>query len=338
MLAAVTGGTGFIGTALVRRLAARGDRVRVLARASSSTDAFAGLAGVEIVRGDLFDAASLRRLMVGVDGLFHLAADLTFWRGARATQDRVNIAGTEAVMREAKACAVPRIVHASSVAAVGIPADPDRPADEDNPFSGDQYGYFRTKHAAEQVAFDAGERLGLDVVAINPGTVFGGVVVKGRKSGSQRIVGMVDHGVRVPLTPFRVRAYPPGGYNLCDIDDVVAGTLAAFTRGRRGHRYILGGHNKLLREVFGEIARQLGVPRPIPMPGSLLLLFGGLSELGAMITGKMPAVTWDYAMLGRMRLFYDSSKAIRELGYAITPFEETVAKGVSGYRAASVQA
>lgn len=332
MLAAVTGGTGFIGAPLVRALSARGDRVRVLARATSDVSLFDGLAGVEIVRGDLFDQASLRRLCAGADGLFHLAADLSFWRGANQRQDATNIAGTASVMRAAKASGVGRIVHTSSVAAVGIPADSSRPADERNPFRGDQYNYFRSKRLAEEAAFAAMHELGLDVVAVNPGTVFGGAVAR-RKSGSQRIIGMVARGVKIP--PFgRLRAYPPGGYNLCDVDDVVAGHLLAFEKGRRGERYILGGHNLMLRDVFGEIARQLGLPAPMRTPAPVILALGAVSEVIASVSGKMPQVSWDYAVLGCMKLFYDSSKAVRELGYPITPFEETIAKGVASYRAA----
>lgn len=333
MLAAVTGGTGFIGAPLVRALSARGDRVRVLARAASDVTVFDGLAGVEIVRGDLFDGASLRRLCAGADGLFHLAADLSFWRGANQGQDATNIAGTASVMRAAKASGVGRIVHTSSVAAVGIPADPSRPANEMNPFRGDQYNYFRSKRLAEEAAFDAMNELGLDVVAVNPGTVFGGAVAR-RKSGSQRIIGMVARGVRLPPFGPRIRAYPPGGYNLCDVDDVVAGHLLAYEKGRRGHRYILGGHNLMLREVFGEIARQLGLPPPTRTPAPVILALGAMSELVASINGKMPQISWDYAMLGCMKLFYDSSKAVKELGYPITPFPETIAKGVVSYRAA----
>ena len=148
---------------------------------------------------------------------------------------------------------------------------------------------------------------------------------------------MVDRGVR--LGPFgRIRAYPPGGYNLCDLDDVVDGHLLAFEKGRTGHRYILGGHNRMLRDVFFEIARQLGRPSPFPIPAPALLAMGIASEIGASFTGRMPQVTWDYARLGTMRLFYDSSKAIRELGYTITPFETTLAKGVAGYRVAEAVA
>lgn len=331
MLVAVTGATGFIGAPLVRRLVARGDRVRVMARPTSDLSAFEGL-DVEVVRGDLFDSASMRRLCAGADALFHLAADLSFWQGVAAEQDRINVEGTRRAMDAARAGGVGRVIHTSSVAAIGIPADRDRPADESNPFSGWQYTYFRTKKLAEDQAFRAVDEHGLDVVAVNPGTVFGGAVAR-RRSGSQRIIGMVAKGAPIPLLG-RLRVYPPGGYNLCDVDDVVAGHLLALEKGRTRERYILGGHNLSLRAVFTEIARQLGVPPPKPIPGPALLAVGWLSEVVASVTGKMPQVTWDYARLGTMRLFYDSSKAIRELGYPITPWEETIAKGVASWRAA----
>ncbi len=323
MLCAVTGGTGFIGSVLVARLAERGDRVRVLARPGSDVTPFAHFANVEIVPGDLHDGASLRRLCAGADALFHLAAHVSFWRGSIAEQERVNVEGTRFVMDAARLSGVGRIVYTSSVAAIGLPAHDGVPATESNPFSGGEYAYFRTKHAAERAAFDAASEHGLDVVAVNPGTVFGGGISK-RVTGSQKIIGMIDGGLR---------AYPPGAYCACDVDDVVAGHLAAFEKGARGERYILGGHNIALRDVFGEIARQLGRPEPwIAIPSPLLLAAGLLGEARALFTGRAPTVTWDYARLGSMRLAYSSEKAIHGLGYEVTPWPETVAKGIRSHR------
>ncbi len=333
MLAAVTGGTGFVGTYLVKRLVARGDRVRLLARATSDLSVFDGLP-VDVVCGDLHDAAALRRLCAGADGLFHLAADLSFWRGAREIQERVNVAGTRNVMTAAKAGGVGRVVYTSSVAAIGIPARPGVPADEENPFRGESYTYLRTKRIAERVALDACDSHGLDVVAVNPAVVYGGAASATRASGSQRIVGLIDEGVRL-FGRVGPRVYPPGGYCVCDIDAVVDAHIAAYERGRRGHRYILGGHNVTLREIFEAVSRTLGVPVPtIQVPVPMLLALGAVSELRAAFTGTMPKVTWDYAVLGTMLMWYDSSKAASELGYEPPPFEASIGKAVAEYRAA----
>lgn len=311
MLVAITGATGFIGSLLVRRLAERGDRVRALVRSGSDVSSIPE--GVEIVRGDLFDSAAMRRCFAGADVLFHLAAVVSWARAARAEQERVNVEGTRSVMDAARASGVSRVVFTSSVAAIGIPAR--LPADETNPFSGWEFDYFRTKYLAERAAFLSG----LEVVAVNPGTVFGGGASK-RKTGSQKIIGMVARGI-----PF----HPTGSYCACDADDVVAGHLAAAERGRAGERYILGGHNFALKDVFGEIARQLGVRAPwIPVPGPLLRVAGFVNE----VVSRSPAVTRDYAILGSMKLAYSSDKAIRELGYTVTPWPETVAKGIRSWR------
>lgn len=322
MLVAVTGGTGFLGSVLVPRLIARGDRVRVLARAKTDASALQA-AGVEVVRGDLFDAAALRRLGAGADVLFHMAALVSWWRGSAREQDRVNIEGTRAVMDAARLAGVRRVVYTSSVAAIGIPERDDRPADETNRFRGWEFNYFRTKHLAEEAAFEAGARGGVDVVAVNPGTVFGGGATQ-RKTGSQKVIGLVDRGI-----PF----YPPGSYCACDVDDVIAGHLAAAEKGRPGERYILGGHNLALRDVFAEIARQLGKRAPrIRAPGLALKSVGFVNEAISRVTHKAPTITWEYAVLGSMKLAYSSEKAKRELGYTVTPWPETVAKGIRSYR------
>ena len=162
MLCAATGGTGFIGSVLVTRLAERGDHIRLLARHGSDVTPFLGFPNVEIVRGDLFDGAALRKLCAGADVLFHLAADLSFWRGARAAQDHTNIEGTRFVMDAARLSGVRRVIYTSSVAAVGLPANPGIPANENNPFAGWQ--------------FPAGRRLLLQTefkwMAANRNTVF----------------------------------------------------------------------------------------------------------------------------------------------------------------------
>ncbi|HVO29849.1 MAG TPA: NAD-dependent epimerase/dehydratase family protein [bacterium] len=323
MLAAVTGGTGFLGSILVTRLAQRGDRVRVLTRPTSDVSALARLPNVELVRGDLADAAALGGLCAGADVLFHMAAVVSWERSSRDAQERVNVEGTRAVMEAARLAGTRRVIYTSSVAAIGLPAKRGVPADETNPFTGAEFGYFRSKHLAERVAFEAVEKHGLDVVALNPGTVFGGGASK-RKTGSQKIIGMVAGGI-----PF----YPRGGYCACDVDDVIDAHLAAVEKGRRGERYILGGHNLPLREVFGEIARQLGVRAPwIPVPGPLLRVAGELNELRSRITGRPTTITREYAVLGNMMLAYSSDKAIRELGYRVTPWPETVAKGIRSWR------
>lgn len=323
MLAAVTGGTGFLGSILVTRLAQRGDRVRVLTRATSDVSAFARFPNVELVRGDLADSAALRRLCAGADVLFHMAAVVSWERSSREAQERVNVEGTRAVMDAARLSGTRRVIYTSSVAAIGLPAYPGQVADETNPFSGWQFGYFRSKHLAERAAFEAVEKHGLDVVALNPGTVFGGGASR-RKTGSQKIIAMVAGGI-----PF----YPTGGYCACDVDDVIDAHLAAVAKGRRGERYIVGGHNLLLRDVFGEIARQLGVRAPwLPVPGPLLRVVGEVNELKARITGRPTSVTREYAILGSRMLAYSSEKAIRELGYHVTPWEETVAKGIRSWR------
>ena len=331
MLFAVTGGTGFIGTVLVRRLSKDGHRTRVLARKSSDTSRIEALPGVEIVRGDLLDIASLRTLCAGADALFHLAADLSAWRGNNANQDLVNVDGTRVVMKQAAAAGVGRVVFTSSVAALGIPERAGVPADEDNAFSrqSERFNYLWSKHRAEREAFEAMDREGLDVVAVNPSAVFGGDASGARKGGSQRIIGIVDKGVG----KLRLRLYPPGGTSVCDVDSVVDGHIAAFHKGRTGERYILAGHNVTYREIFFAVAKELGVPDPkFGSPKILLKAIAGVQELRSRFTKETPQVSWDYAVLGSTKMWFDSSKAARELGYKVAPFEECVKRAVVAYK------
>lgn len=331
MLFAVTGGTGFIGTVLVRRLSRDGHRVRVLARGTSDTARIASLPQVEIVRGDLGDLAALRRLCATADGLFHLAADLSYWRGAREEQDRVNVEGTRLVMRAAASAGTRRVVFTSSVAAVGLPAHPGVPAGEENPFTerSMRFNYLWSKRRAEDEAFAAMTRDGLDVVSVNPSSVFGGEAGPGRQGGSQRFVSAVEHGIGR-------RVYPPGGTSVADVDAVVDAHLAAFEKGRRGQRYILAGHNVTYRDLFAAIAGELGVRGPrFGIPRVAMFARALVDELRSSFTRRPPEVSLDYAALGSTLLWYDSSKAERELGYRVAPFEECVRRAVASHRAAA---
>ena len=172
MDALVTGGTGFIGANVVRELVAAGASVRVLARAGGDRRALAGV-NVEIVEGDLLDAASVRRAVSGVQVVYHVAADYRLWTPDPATLYRTNVDGTRAVLQAAGDAGVRRVVHTSSVGALGIPKD-GRPGTEDTPVTlDDMVGHYkRSKFLSEQAALDFARR-GLDVVVVNPSAPIG---------------------------------------------------------------------------------------------------------------------------------------------------------------------
>ncbi|MBI3268162.1 MAG: SDR family oxidoreductase [Planctomycetes bacterium] len=322
MKALVTGATGFLGARLCRALRDRGWEVAILRRAASP---LAPLEGLELTHhvGDVTEPATLAPAMRGADAVFHLAASLSFWRAEADAQRRINVEGTRNVVQAALDARVKRLVHTSSVAAVGIPT-PYGPADELLPFSpaSAKINYFKTKHEAEEEVRAAVAR-GLDAVIVNPSAVFG--------PGDYRFQsGRVIRDIHRRALP----AYTSGGTSVVDVDDVVDGHLAAFEKGRKGERYILGGENLSWEEIFRKVAREVGVPAPsFRAPTAVLWLAAGALELHArFLTHKHPLVTREMAVLGGLHLFYDANKAAGTLAFRPRPFAETIQRTFQWYK------
>lgn len=323
MRALVTGASGFLGSCLTRALVGRGWQVAVLRLPGAPWDSLAGLPVTHYV-GDVTEPASLAPAVRGVDAVFHLAAAVTFWRGTRSVQERVNVEGTRNVVAAALAAGVRRLVHTSSVAAIGVPAA-GTVGDEGLAWNADalDVGYMVTKHRAELEA-RAGVARGLDAVMVNPGIVFG----PGDRYRSSAWL-MED------LARGRLPVYTEGGSAVVDVADVVAGEIAAFERGRPGERYILAGGNMTYRELLGAFARALGVRPPrLALPAPMARLVAAAGEgWSRLVTGRQPLLTRDQAVMGALSLFFDGSKAARELGLRWTPFAETVGRTVAWLRA-----
>ena len=208
----VTGASGFVGSHVARALVERGDQVRVALRASSSREALAGL-DVEVATAQLGDRAALRRALRGVDRVFHVAGT-THLRATPAELSRVNVEGTRTVMEEALRAGVERVVHTSSIGAVG-PARPHGAVDERSPFpAGLGVPYAESKHAAETEALRVAAR-GLPVVIVCPAHVFG-----------RGDLGPTSTGVVRRFLLRRIPAYVPGAINVVDVADVAAGPPA----------------------------------------------------------------------------------------------------------------
>jgi dihydroflavonol-4-reductase len=319
----VTGGTGFVGAAVVRRLVAAGHRVRVLARPSSDRRLLAGLP-VEIVDGDLTEAASLRGILKGCGFLFHVAAFYSLWARDRRLFYDINLEGTRRILQAAAEAGVSRVVYTSTVGALGIPRGGGA-GTEDTPVSlTDMVGdYKRSKFLAEEVARGFAQQ-GLPVVIVNPSAPVGPGDIKPTPTGKM----IVD------FLRGRMWAYLPTGLNLVDVDDVAAGHLMAAQRGRVGERYILGGENLTLLEIFGLLGRIAGIrpPRLQVSPG-LILPLARLSEwLADHVTGRPPLVAVDAVRMARKMMFFDSAKAIRELGLPQSSVEDALARAVRWFR------
>ncbi len=247
----VTGGTGFIGSSIVRALLRAGHDVRALVREGSDTRNLAGL-NIERVTGDITDPNSLSAAMSGCTHVFHAAALYSFWVTLPGLIERVNVGGTRNVLQAALDAGMERVVYTSSVAALAVPSR-DRPVDEATPVDPSAIigAYKRSKYAAEQVALEYAAK-GLPVVIVNPSFPVGPRDIKPTPTG-QTILDFINH---------RLPAYVDTGMNVVDVEDVAQGHLLAAEKGRIGERYILGGRNMPMREFLGILEKITGIPAP----------------------------------------------------------------------------
>jgi dihydroflavonol-4-reductase len=318
----VTGGTGFIGAHVVRALLARGRKVRCLVRSESRRSNLEGL-NVEIVVGDVTDPASLVPAMQGVATVFHCAADYRLSVPDPRPLFECNVGGTENVMRAASQARVGKVVHTSSVGALGRTAD-GSPATEDTPVAASSLigPYKRSKYEAERVAEQWSQR-GLPVVIVNPSTPVGELDVKPTPTG-QMIVDFLNR---------RMPAYVDTGLNLVDVRDVAEGHILAAERGRVGQKYILGNRDMTLKEILDALSRLTGIPSPrIRLPHWIPLTAAAFDAAKSRITGRAPRIPLEGVRMSRYRMFFDPSKAVRELGLARNPVDDALARAIAWFR------
>ena len=323
----VTGASGFVGSAVARALLARGEAVRLLVRATSPRTNIEGL-GADVVVGDLRDAASLARAMAGVNRLYHVAADYRLWAPDPEEIVRANVEGTRFVMEAALAAGVERIVYTSSVATLALRED-GRPVDETAPQDPAKSigAYKRSKTMAERLVERMVAERGLPAVIVLPSTPIGPRDVKPTPTG--RIIVEAANG--------KMPAFIDTGLNLVHVDDVAAGHLLAFDRGRIGERYILGGQDVDLGTMLGDIARLVGRRPPrIKLPRGPLFPLAWAAEFVAGFTGREPFATVDALRMAKYRMFFSSTKAERELGYAARPYRDALADAVAWFRQAGM--
>jgi dihydroflavonol-4-reductase len=305
----VTGATGLLGVEIVRELLARGHAVRALVRPAS---ALAGLEGaaVEIARGDVLDAASVRAAMAGQEGLVHAAGIPRI--GADPGQTfAVNVRGVEVVLEEALRAGVSRAVVTSSTAVLGGTRE-RLVADESTLGNAEALGigYFVSKLRGERAALAFAAR-GLPLAVVRPSYVLG----PGDTHGSSAAIV-------VALAKRRIPGWVEGGASICDVRDVARGHAEALLRGRPGEVYILGGHNLEMSELMARICAAAGVPRPPRIPYPVAFGAAALQEALARLTRRRPTTTRDLVRSAALYTWVSSAKAERELGYAIRPFEE----------------
>jgi dihydroflavonol-4-reductase len=321
----VTGGTGFVGTAVVRALIARGERPRCLVRRGSDRRNLEGL-DIDLVEGDLTDAESLKAALEGCSGLFHVAADYRIWVRDPQVMQQVNVEGTRQLMEAALRQGVKRVVYTSSVAVLGK-APGGAPADEETPVTlADMIGvYKRSKFLAEAEVRRLRQEEGLPVVIVNPSTPIGPRDVKPTPTG--RMV--------VEAAAGRLPAFVDTGLNVVHVDDVAEGHLLAFEKGREGERYLLGGENLDLAAILGEVARLRGHRPPrLRLPRRPLFPLAFAAEGWARVTGgSEPLLTVDGLKMAAKPMYFSHDKAQECLGYRPRPAAEGIADAVRWFEA-----
>ena len=309
----VTGGAGFIGTHLVRALAARGDELRLVVRRTTSAGHLSDL-DCERVTGDVTDRRAVRRAMRDVDRVFHAAGRTSMRTADREAVFDTNVRGARIVFEEALRAEVDRVVHTSSVSAIGV-ARRGSTADETTPFNLGHLGiaYINSKHEAEMEALRLAAH-GLPVVFVNPTFVFG------PDDPSRTSMGLIRR-----FLLGRVPAYVDGALNVVDVRDVADGHLRADKDGRVAERYILSARNFTLDRLFADLSRISGVPPPARIPAAAALAPVELAER----LGLPTPTSRDEIRSGSLWWTYRNTKAKKELGFKPRPHEETLEEAVT---------
>jgi dihydroflavonol-4-reductase len=319
----VTGATGFVGAAVARTLLARGHRLRLLVRPGGDRRNIAGLPA-ELAEGDLTDPASLARAVEGCRYLVHVAADYRLWVPDPAAMLRANVDGTRALLLAAQSRGVERMVYCSSVAALGLTGD-GSPADETTQVHPEKIiGVYKTsKYLAEQAVLDLVRTEHMPVVIVNPSTPVGPRDIKPTPTGKMILDAATG----------RMPAYVETGLNIVHVDDVAEGHALALERGEIGERYILGGEDFSLGDLFALVARIAGRRSPrVKLPLAPLYPVALACEALARGFGVAPVVTRETLAMARKKMFFSSAKARAKLGYAPRPAVQAIEEAVAWFR------
>jgi dihydroflavonol-4-reductase len=320
----VTGGTGFVGSHVVRQLVERGDCVKALVRRSSRIDNLANL-DVEPVIGDLQDAESIRQAIKGSELVFHVAADYRLWSRDPKELYKSNVEGSLNILRAAKEAGVGKVVYTSTVGALGIPGGGASGTEETPVSLADMVGdYKRSKFMAEEEVRRFAEREKLPVIIVNPSTPVGENDIKPTPTGK----------IIVDFLNRKMPAFVDTGLNLIDVRDVARGHLLAAELGVPGQKYILGNQNGTLQDILKILAGITGLKAPtkrIPYGVAYAaawtdtMLFGGLLR-------REPHIPLEGVKMARKFMYFDASKAVHDLSLPQSPIRDALARAVEWFR------
>jgi dihydroflavonol-4-reductase len=315
----VTGGTGFIGANLIQLLLQEGYKVRALVRPSSRLDNLKNLE-IERVKSDLNDP-DLWQKMTGCQVLFHVAAHYSLWQSERDLLYRHNVLGTRNILAAARQAGIERTVYTSSVAAIGVKKGGIADETYQSPPDALIGNYKKSKYWAEQEAIQAA-KLGQDIVIVNPSSPIGPMDIKPTPTGD----------IILRFLRRQMPAYLDTGLNFIDVRDVVRGHLLALEKGRMGDRYILGHQNLTLKALLDQLAQITGLKAPqYRVPAWLPLSVAWVDECILAPLGKAPSVPLDGVRMATQPMYYDASKAVKELGLPQTPIETALKDAVDWF-------
>lgn len=318
----VTGGTGFVGGHIVRRLVARGERVRVLARPQSDRRWLEDL-DLEWVQGDLADPVSLAPAVAGCGKVYHCAADYRLFSRDPSQLYRINVDGTRALLEACRQQEVEKIIYTSSVAALGLP-EGGRLSDEGSQAHLPRIigHYKRSKFLAQEVALQEAAR-GLPVIIVNPSTPVGPGDLKPTATGK----------IVVDFLQGRMPAYLDTGLNLVPVEDVAEGHLLAADKGEPGRLYILGHLNLSLKEILEMLSSLTGLPAPrTPIPYPVAWLAGALDTVvEGYLLRREPRIPLEGVRMARKKMYFDADRARRELGFRPGSVRQALARAIAWF-------
>jgi dihydroflavonol-4-reductase len=313
----VTGATGFLGRHLTHDLVKKGYDVTVLARPTSHLAELKTL-NIKVFHGDITNRLSLLQACEDKDYVYHLAGHIAYKSSERPLMEKINVEGTANVIDACITHNTKKLLHLSSVVAVGANFKPE-PINEDFEFNLSQYnlGYFETKRRAEQMIVKAHHENGLAAYMINPSTIYGaGDGTKGSRK------------TQIKVAQGRFRFYPPGGVNVVHVDDVIAAIHLALEKGQPARRYIIAGENLLLRDLFFMIADIAQVKRPQwPIPRFMLSFLGATGDLMRSM-GKETSLSSETAVTASLYHWFSNQRAKDELGFQPRPAYEAVQESI----------
>jgi dihydroflavonol-4-reductase len=303
----VTGGTGFIGGHVVRKLRERGDDVRALVRSPEKGADLATL-GCELIAGDLSDEAAIREGMRECDAVIHGAAiyEVGVPKGRHPEMYEANVRGTERVLRAALEERIPRVVYISTVGAFGNTRG--QVVDETYTHPGRDFTsyYEQTKYEAHVIARRLSDEEGLPCVIVQPGGVYG--------PHDHSVLGVQMNNLlagRMPLMPF-----PEAGFNMVHVDDVADGVLLALDKGEVGEQYVLGGQITTMRETLETLARVSGKRAPKrSLPSGLMKAMTPIGPVVGKVMGQPPNLAELISSADGVTFWAKHDKAIEKLGY-----------------------